>query len=329
VGKSKCLRARLLSYFRSKSRDAKAGRIVAQAKYIIWEYAASEFAALLRELELIRRWRPRCNVHGQPLRRRLAYVCLAGSPAPYVCLRRRPSSKVLARFGPISAGLRALEAVRRLNDVFQLRDCPQPQDMIFAGDRNLFPGDLAPGCLRHEIGTCLGPCAAACSRSAYRERVGAARAFLERRDDSNLTRLEEDMAAAALALQFERAAVLRDQLESLRWLAEKLDYLNDVRARYSFVYPVRGHGGEKCWYLIHGGRTLAVLAEPQSREERQAAVKLLETIYVKESAAQTLESYEHIDGMLVVTSWFRKRPKEWQKILKPDKALRMLASVES
>src|SRR5262249_1285338 len=56
VGKAKCLRARLLSYFRTKSRDAKAGHILGQAKFIVWEYAPSEFAALLRELELIRRW---------------------------------------------------------------------------------------------------------------------------------------------------------------------------------------------------------------------------------------------------------------------------------
>src|SRR5207244_2277738 len=76
VGKAKCLRARLLSYFRPNSRDPKAGRIVAQTGTLVWEEAPSEFAALLRELELIRRWRPRCNVQGQPQRHRRAYVCL-------------------------------------------------------------------------------------------------------------------------------------------------------------------------------------------------------------------------------------------------------------
>ena len=66
IGKAKSLRARLLSYFRPKSRDPKAGRILKHTSTIVWEYAASEFAALLRELELIRRWRPRFNVQGQP-----------------------------------------------------------------------------------------------------------------------------------------------------------------------------------------------------------------------------------------------------------------------
>src|SRR5437879_13388793 len=65
VGKAKCLRSRLLSYFRPRSRDPKAGRIVTDARLIAWEQTASEFASLLRELELIRRFQPHPNVQGQ------------------------------------------------------------------------------------------------------------------------------------------------------------------------------------------------------------------------------------------------------------------------
>src|SRR2546430_14042040 len=62
VGKAKSLRARLLSYFRPRSRDRKAGRIVGQTRGLAWEPCPNEFAALHRELELIRRWRPRFNI---------------------------------------------------------------------------------------------------------------------------------------------------------------------------------------------------------------------------------------------------------------------------
>ena len=58
-GKAKCLRSRLLSYLRPRSRDPKAGRILENTRLLVWEPASSEFAALLRELELIRRWQPR------------------------------------------------------------------------------------------------------------------------------------------------------------------------------------------------------------------------------------------------------------------------------
>src|SRR5262249_59495239 len=90
VGKAKELRARLLSYFRGRSRDPKAGRILEPTQTVVWEHAASEFAALLRELELIRRWRPRFNVQGQPHRRARTFICLGRRPAPYAFLLRRP-----------------------------------------------------------------------------------------------------------------------------------------------------------------------------------------------------------------------------------------------
>ena len=171
VGKAKSLRSRLLSYFRTRSRDPKAGRILRRARAIVWEYAASEFGALLRELELIQRWRPRFNVQGQPRHRRRVYVCLGRRPAPYLFLARRPPAGALACWGPVSAGRRTGNAVRWLNDAFGLRDCPQAQEMVFADQAELFPVLRAAGCLRLEIGTCLGPCAAACSRDEYRAQV--------------------------------------------------------------------------------------------------------------------------------------------------------------
>jgi len=76
VGKSKSLRARLVSYFTGGSEDCKARRIVACSQRIVWEPAPHEFTALLRELELIRRFCPRFNVRGRPGRGRRAYVGL-------------------------------------------------------------------------------------------------------------------------------------------------------------------------------------------------------------------------------------------------------------
>src|SRR5262249_59028771 len=121
----------------------------------------------------------------------------------------RPAGAV-ACFGPIFAGHQAREAVRRLNDWFRLRDCPQAQEMIFADQGELFPVLRAAGCLRYEIGTCSGPCAGVCTSSAYGDQVRAARAFLNGSDDSVLVQLEQDMTAASGAQEFERAAALRD-----------------------------------------------------------------------------------------------------------------------
>jgi excinuclease ABC subunit C len=319
VGKAKSLRARLLSYFRPNSRDAKAGRIVQNTRTLVWECAASEFAALLRELELIRRWRPRFNVQGQPHRHRHTYVCVGRRPAPYVFLSSRPAANVLACFGPVPAGQRAREAVRRLNDGYALRDCPQKQEMVFADQGEFFPEPRAAGCLRHEIGTCLGPCAAACSRADYAARVGAARAFLEGKDSGMLAALDRDMEAASASLAFERAGAMRDRLEVLRWLHDHLERLRQLRDRQSFVYPVAGEAGE-VWYLIHQGRVAAARPVPSPQTAARTAA-MIETLYRRRFPPGAALAGNEVDGVLLVAAWFRRYPEERARVLEPAQAL--------
>src|SRR5262245_7448107 len=277
VGKAKSLRGRLLSYFRPNSRDPKAGRIVADARQVVWQTTQSEFAALLRELELIRAWQPRHNVQGQPRRMRRVYLCLGRRPAPHAFVAGRPPATAFASYGPLPGVRRAREAAARLNDWFGLRDCPQAQAMVFADQRELFPLPRAPGCLRHEIGHCRAPCAAGCTADDYAAGVQPARAFLEGQDASPLEALERAMAEAAAALAFERAGVLRDKLDVLRWLSGCLKRLREASVQ-RFVYPVAGAGGE-VWYLIRDGRVRAALSAPADEASRAAAARALEAVY--------------------------------------------------
>ena len=319
VGKAKNLRVRLLSYFRKKGRPAKAGRIIAQARSIVWEIVPSEFASLLRELELIRRWRPRWNVQGQPLRRRLTFVCLGRAPAPYLFLSRTISSRVQAAFGPVTASDRAVNAVRRLNDWFKLRDCPQPQEMIFPDQKELFTQVRDPGCLRMDIGTCLGPCTGACARGDYQKQARRARDFLLGVDRAPLEAMQAEMQAAAAAQEFERAAALRDRWAAVQWLADRLARLRTAQSEMSFIYPVAGFDGQAMWHLIHGARTVAAFPAPHDATTKKAAADAIAAVY--RSRAGLLESYEHADGMMVVMQWFRKYPAERARCLSPDEAM--------
>jgi excinuclease ABC subunit C len=316
VGKAKCLRTRLLSYFRPNSRDPKAGRIVEAARVVAWEPAACEFAALLRELELIRRWRPRFNVQGQPRRLRRCYVCVGRRPAPYVFLAPKPPATASVCFGPAPNGNTLREAVRRVNDWFRLRDCPQKQTMVFADQRELFPVERSPGCLRHEIGACLAPCAAACSRGDYSASVRAALRFLEGADESPVQGLERAMHAAAAAQEFERAAVLRDKWQALKWLSRHLGRVRQA-ARRSCVYPRPGRDGE-VWYLIDRGRVRAVIPAPRGDEGRVARAP---DGFDGGAAAGTL-SLDEIDEALLIDAWFRRHPAEKERTLGPPDHLR-------
>ncbi len=243
VGKAKSLRSRLLSYFRTKSRDKKAGRIIRHTSSIVWEHSASEFSALLRELDLIQRWEPRFNVQAQPKRSKQIFLCLGRRPAPYLYLSSKVTRSAEAWYGPVSSSAMAREAVRHLNDLFQLRDCPRSQEMVFSDQQELFPVVRAPGCIRHDLGTCVAPCAALCSKQSYEECVNSARQFLEGLRPSLIVDLEEAMASASASLQFERAAAIRNRLEAIQWLHDRLERLRRLREQ-SFVYCVDGHEGE-------------------------------------------------------------------------------------
>jgi excinuclease ABC subunit C len=308
VGKAKSLRSRLMGYFRP-SRDEKAGKIIRESRALAWEVAPSEFAALLRELELIRRHQPRFNVAGQPRRHRRYYVCIGRRPAPYAFVAAKPPSTALAAFGPVPGMYRTREAVRRLNDWFRLRDCPQKQTMVFAGQAELFPLVRTPGCIRHDIGNCLAPCAAACTRHDYAFHVEAALDFLHGKDSSPLEILGREMNDASAALQFERAAILRDRLDSLGWLAKHLERLRQA-VRHSFVYPVTGPEGRETWYLIRHGLVRAAVLAPVDTASRRRARRRLEEVFDSSPAATALPEADEVDGVLLVAGWFRRNKEE-------------------
>ena len=93
VGESKSLRDRLLSYFTGTPASAKVRRTVQETKWLVWERTGHEFTALLRELELIRRWQPRFNVLGNPGRSRRAYLCVGRGAAAHAYLSVKPSDR--------------------------------------------------------------------------------------------------------------------------------------------------------------------------------------------------------------------------------------------
>ncbi|MCE9530480.1 MAG: GIY-YIG nuclease family protein [Planctomycetes bacterium] len=314
VGKAKSLRARLMSYFREQSRDPKAGRIISRTATIVWETATDEFAALIRELELIQRFRPRYNVQGQPGNRRYVYVCLGRPPAPTLFVTREPTGKEMACYGPLVGMARVRESVRRLNDLFRLRDCSQKQVMHFADQRALFELDLAPACLRHDIDTCLGPCAGLCSRRQYGKNLQALRNFLDGSDRQLLGDLETAMLKASADMEYEKAMVVRDKLDDLRRLTERLVWLKNARQDHSFIYPLEGADQRVVWYLIERGQVRAAVYPPRNGKSAKFVEGLLNQIYIDHHET-TLMPRRQVDSVLLVAAWFRKRVEERTKCL--------------
>jgi len=314
VGKAKSLRCRLLSYFRENSRHPKAGKIVSHTRVLVWEQTADEFSALLRELELIQRLGPRFNVLGRPGLSRYHYVCVGKAPAAYAYTTAAPTGKELGCYGPLAARNKSEDAVRRLNDWFKLRDCPQTVPMVFADQGELFTEARGAKCLRFDLGTCAGPCAAACSRKDYGDGVRGVRAFLDGRDRTMLATIRRRMDEAVAGFAFEKATALRDRLQALEWIDDRLALLRRTRHRNSFVYPLAGPEGAVRWYLIHRGQVRAALPAPATAAERERTAALIRQTFAR-TAPPTVLSGGAVDSVLLVAAWFRRNVGEKLKLL--------------
>jgi excinuclease ABC subunit C len=320
VGKSKSLRSRLLSYFCAAAAGEKAGKIIETARRIVWEVQPGEFAALIREQQLIRRWTPRWNVQEIPKRQRPVYLCLGRGPAASFFLCRLPPADVISCEGPFHGAGRMGRAVDTLNSFFKLRDCKNSQGFSFSNQMSLFDLDHRPGCLRYEIGTCSGPCAAKVSLKAYNEQISAARSFLDGFNGEPLTALQDAMERAAQQRNYEYAARLRDDLRAMEYLYGKLLWLAEARRRYTFVYAASSPAGNSIWYLIRAGEVADHLAAPQCPSTYAQARGVLRRWRAETESTCDRGHGPYPHTLSLVASWFRKHPHELGRTFHPADA---------
>jgi len=321
VGKARKLRNRLLSYFRAKFPDDKAARILQAAADITWDYAPSEFAALLGEIRAIKKLRPPYNVAGNRTRQAL-FITMMDGAAPRLAVAKWPHGEERV-YGPFRSGDRVRAGVRVLNDLLGLRDCPPKMPIVYADQGDLFAEPRQAACLRYEIGQCLGPCAALVTQERYRSAAVDAISFLEARAIAPVDRVVTAMEGAAKEADFETAARWREKFEALEWLLAA-----SVRARaavdlLTFVYRDPGTHGDDRAYLIRRGTVRAAFPYPTTPIESEAFRAAVAEEMARPEPATSVLPVERLDEILVVMAWFRKHPEalrrttkveEWQEV---------------
>jgi excinuclease ABC subunit C len=306
-----------MGYFRAK-RQQKAWRLVRDATGVDWEYLPSEFASLLRELELIKVFRPPYNVH-QKRDGIQCFVRITGGPAPRLQVTRRIKEAAGTYFGPLPGDARIVAAVKELNDVLLLRDCQRSTPIRFADQADLFPIEMSALCARHDLGRCMAPCAARCTQSAYRDRVQAARVFLYGRSDEPMRLLEARMVDAAERMEFEHAASLRDRIGRLEMLREELRRFRDRMDSLSFLYAVPGVDGDHRIYAIRGGWVRGMYEAPRTAGERRVLLAAAAEHYARPEAPDDSAMRLRMEEMLLLAHWFRVHPEELERAYSRDR----------
>jgi len=319
VGKSVRVKSRLLSYFRAEPGE-KSAKLIRNTLSIEWDYVPNEFAALVKEMRLIKRWRPRYNVEHKR-KRSFAFIKITLEPAPRILPVGRILPDGATYFGPFPRPKFLALTLGDLSHVLGLRDCPGTTPIVFGDQLEMFGRGRAPRCIRTQTGSCLGPCFGGCVSTDYALKVETARRFLEARSRKPLRLLQGEMEKASAALDFEYAAIVRDRLERLGDLQREVVAFRGRVEGLSFVYRVPGFKGNDRLYLIRKGLVEEDIPNPRGKAGRQRAAKKVEDVFKTPPPEMGALTQEAASEILLVARWFRLRGREMDRVLEPDEWL--------
>ncbi len=247
VGKAVNLRSRVRSYFQEHAdHERKVIKMVSQITDLEWIVVGSELEALIFEMNLIKKHRPRFNVRLKDDKRYPYIKVHLNDPFPKVTVTRQMVRDGSRYFGPYTSVWAVHQTLDLLRHIFPYLTC----------DREITGNDARP-CLYFDIKLCSGPCIGAIDRTGYAQLIADLCAFLDGQTDPIVTRLQQEMAAAADQLNFEKAAQIRDQLQSIERVVEKQKVITSEEGN-SDVLAIARANNEACIqvFFIRNGRLM-------------------------------------------------------------------------
>ena len=245
VGKAASLRSRVRSYFQeSRPHDAKTDSMVRQIADLEYIVTDNELEALMLEANLVRKHRPRYNIILRDDKHYPFLKLTTDEEFPRLLVARRVQNDGATYYGPFYPATAMRETLRLTRQLFPLRTCSITID-----------GQLERPCIQYAIHRCNAPCTGWETREGYAGTVRDVQRFLEGKDEDLLRRLTEEMEAAAVEEKFERAAVLRDQIQSLNKVLERQKIISTEEVDQDVVGVVR-QGNDACveLFFVRKGR---------------------------------------------------------------------------
>ena len=296
VGKARNLRRRVSSYFREHHPSAKTRSLVTQIQAIEVTVTHTETEALILESRLIKELQPRYNIllrddKGYP------YIHVAEGDFPRLALHRGAKRAPGRYFGPYPHANAVRDTLNLLQRVFRLRSC---EDSFFRA-RNR-------PCLQYQIKRCTAPCVSLIDRESYQRCLGDALLFLEGRSGQVIDDLARRMEEAAVALNFEEAAVYRDRIVELRQIQQR-QHVEGESGDLDVVAAI-ARGGAACVqvFVFRGGRLLGNKAFfprlPEDEDEDAVLGAFLAQYYLdREIPTELLVSHEPTDAALLAQAF--------------------------
>ncbi|MDO5620035.1 MAG: excinuclease ABC subunit UvrC [Paracoccus sp. (in: a-proteobacteria)] len=204
VGKARNLRARVSNYARGHGHTARIARMIRETHSMMFLTTRTETEALLLEQNLIKQLKPRYNVLLRDDKSFPNILVAKGHPFAQIKKHRGAKTEKGDYYGPFASAGAVNRTLNQLQRVFLLRNCTD----------SMFESRSRP-CLLYQIKRCSGPCVGKISEPDYRALVADAELFLQGKTTTIQADLAAQMAEAAEAMEYERAAALRDRIKAL------------------------------------------------------------------------------------------------------------------
>lgn len=274
IGKAKALRRRVSQYFmRVESHEPKVIRMIENVDHFDYILTSSEFEALVLECSLIKQNRPKYNILLKD-DKGYSYIRVSlNEPWPRVTAVKRQEEDGALYLGPYMSSFAVKQAVEAATKAFMLPVC-----------NRRFPQDIGKGrpCLNYYIKQCCAPCRGRIREKEYRERVDNAVLFLRGGFAPVLQKLRSEMEQAAEALEFERAARLRDRIAAIRKVSERQSVVASKIAEQDVV-ALASDGTNTVFeiFVIRDGRLTdqSHYMFDYLRDEREARAEFLRRYY--------------------------------------------------
>lgn len=303
VGKAVILRNRLRSYFHSSAQeDRKTRKLVSHIADIEWIVVGSELEALILEMNLIKKYRPHYNVRLVDDKSYPYIKVHWNDPFPKLTVTRQMVQDGSRYYGPYTSVWAVHQTLDVLRHIFPYLTC----DRVITGKDER-------ACLYYDIKLCCAPCIGKVDQKGYRQMIDDLGQFLEGHTEPIVSRMRVEMEQASEQLLFERAATLRDQIQSIEKVVEKQkvvssDYID------SDVIALARTNGEAClqvFFIRNGkliGREYFLMEGAEETPDKEVIADFLTQFYNQSPSvpAEVLLPQE-IEEMQIIKEWLNTK----------------------